>query len=212
MAQLIDTSIDGALEVYGNASIDNNIFLSNESYIAGKTTDGTILGALTPVTADGHCLLGYGGYASDIGATQIYGKDVKVTSTAAGLTNRSYGVNKVLWSGASYMSGSQTQTLSEAISAQPHGVVLVFSNYDSTDKVVNNYNWNCVFIPKYVVATHGGAGHDCILSSAATLYHKYLYISDTSIKGYDKNSSASASFHGQTVANTYFVMRYVIGV
>lgn len=188
-----------------------SVITANGNGIWGYTADGGTRSLLYLGTS-GNTVLGQGGYVNNEAATILYGNDIKMTSKTAGLSSRSYGVNKILWSGASYMNASTTITLSEAISAQPHGVVFVWSHYDLTNATVDNHNWNSNFIPKYVVANHQGTGHDCVVSSAGSIYHKYLYISDTSITGYSKNNNSSASFHGETLDFRYFVLRYVLGV
>lgn len=124
---------------------------------------------------------------------------------------RLYGVNKVLWSGAMHMGESHTATLSEAVSAQPHGVVLAFSYYNNGTGEVGNHNWSYWFVPKTHVLQHTGTGI-AFYTGMSIIRMKYLYVSDTTIKGYADNNSSAFSMHGQTVDNRYTVLRYVIGV
>lgn len=119
---------------------------------------------------------------------------------------------RVLWTGAMYMQASHEIALSEPISAQATGIVLVFSRYSSS--TAQNYNWNHFFVPKSFVALHDGTGSQFLLSSDGsfgTLASKYLYIGDTLIKGH-ANNTLTGTANGITFANNSFVLRYVIGV
>lgn len=118
--------------------------------------------------------------------------------------------NKILWEGSHYMNATQTIDLSEPISAQEHGVILVWSAY--ADNTPQNYNWNYFFIPKFHVLYHNGNGIECLCGHATTIISKYVYVSDTQIQGNERNSNASFSLNGYTVNNQLAVLRYVIGV
>lgn len=121
---------------------------------------------------------------------------------------------KILWGGdltsGMYMTSGHTATLKEAVSAQRHGIVLVFSAYNGADDT--NYNWQCFFVPKQLVAL-STSGHTFILGRGKFSYTgtKYLYINDTSITGHNDNN-LTGSNNGITYANNKFVLRYVIGV
>ena len=132
----------------------------------------------------------------------VYAKNMYVNG-------RQYGVNKVLWSGAWYMNGSQTATLSEAVSAQPNGIVLVFSRYQ--DGVAQDWGFEHYFVPKYVVATHAAQGSYFSSNQNGRPWSKYIYISDTTLKGNDDNTN-DGEFDGRYLFNDYCVLRYVIGV
>lgn len=125
-----------------------------------------------------------------------------------------YGDNKVLWGGdmtsGMYMTGGHTANLTEAVSLQKHGVVLVFSYYNGTDST--NFNWQSFFIPKTLVSS-SNAGHTFNLtrSKFESVGTKYLYIYDTYIKGHDDNN-LTGTVNGITYANNKFVLRYVFGV
>ena len=121
--------------------------------------------------------------------------------------------NKVLWSGEMYMSASQSAALSEAVSAQTNGIVLVFSRYSSG--VAQNYHFNTHFIPKSQVSKHAGTGHIILLSSDGSFglfASKYLYINNTSIAGNDINTTAGTGACNIKYDNKAYVLRYVIGV
>lgn len=119
---------------------------------------------------------------------------------------------KILWSGGYYMTAGHSITLSEAISKQNNGIVLVFSAF--TDNVVGNYWWNQFFVPKYVVSNHSGTGHCFTLAAGnfSLVCMKYLLIKDTVITGHDDNNLTGTAASGITYMNNRFVLRYVIGV
>lgn len=117
--------------------------------------------------------------------------------------------SKVLWSGGYYMTAGHTITLSEAVSKQPSGIVLVFSKY--TDGASKNEQFSSFFIPKYLVSIHPGCGHDFKLGGVWNAAAKYLYIHDEQIVGHDKNNQ-TVTVGGITYTNNDFVLRYVIGV
>ena len=105
------------------------------------------------------------------------------------------------------MNGSQTATFSEAVSAQPHGIVLAFNAYYGS---VTENAYNFFFVPKYFVAT--SRGYSFFINEDVTwMAAKYLYISDTKITGHSVNATNSTSC-GITFTNTNAVLRYVIGV
>lgn len=121
---------------------------------------------------------------------------------------------KILWggdlSGGMYMTAAHTANLTEAVSAQRHGIVLVFCAYNGSSDT--NYSWQSFFVPKQLVAL-STAGHTFVLGRGKFTYTgtKYLYISDTSITGHADNN-LTGSNNGITYANNKFVLRYVIGV
>lgn len=121
---------------------------------------------------------------------------------------------KILWGGdlpsGMHMTADHTINLSEAVSAQRHGIVLVFCAYDSVDET--NYSWQSFFVPKQLVAL-STSEHTFVLGRGKFTYigTKYLYIGDTSISGHADNN-LTGSNNGITYANNKFVLRYVIGV
>ena len=125
-----------------------------------------------------------------------------------------YHEQKLLWGGdltsGMYMTSGHTANLTEAVSAQPNGIVLVFSAYDGASDT--NYSWQSFFVPKQLVAL-STSGHTFTLGRGKFSYTgtKYLYIYDTYIKGHDDNN-LTGSANGITYANNKFVLRYVIGV
>ena len=145
---------------------------------------------------------------------------LKIYSTKSELTKPLYingiefkGTNKVLWSGKYWMNADQTITLSEAISKQANGIVLVWSEY--TDSEAVNANFNMFYVPKWFVGAHASKGVSMTLISATfnIAASKYVYVSDTSLAGYANNGAAEATKTcGIKTSPQKFVLRYVIGV
>lgn len=215
-----------------NGSSDNNIYfrryydgswtswtkvaksqLANQEVIYGTTTSGTAIEAINPCSSSNNCVIGNGGYASNIGATNIYGYDVNIyTKSNFSINGREYGVNKVLWSGIYHMNSSHTATLSEAISKQPHGVIIVFTEYNNDNSAVQNSNITSFFVSKYSVSTLSDCGNTFFLPTPFNRNCiKYLYIADTVLRGAAVNVN-SPTISGIQYKNLYAVLRYVIGV
>lgn len=122
------------------------------------------------------------------------------------------GEGTILWSGAFFMNGGQTIELSEPVSMQSSGIVLMFSRYSSS--TAQNYHWNSFFVHKAWVKAHAGNGHQFFMTtdgSFSVIATKYLYIHDDKIGGNDNNEK-SGTANGITYNNAGFVLRYVIGV
>ena len=132
--------------------------------------------------------------------------DGNITANGFDLIN-----NKILWSGAYYMTASHSCTLSEAVSAQTNGIVLIFSAYRSSAS--QNYEWKSYFIPKQLIASHGSNSHVFVMNSVGFGYiaAKKLYVSDTTVTG-DNSNTSTGTKNGVTYENNSFVLRYVIGV
>ena len=115
-------------------------------------------------------------------------------------------IQKVLWSGIQYMTADHTITLSEPISQQTSGIVLIFSAYDSGAKP---YNFHCFFVPKQFVSLYNGRGmyFSLVDFDPANDARKYLYITDTTIQGNANNGGVHYNLN-----NSKFVLREVIGV
>lgn len=134
------------------------------------------------------------------------------TSLSKTASDRVYREPKVLWEGGYFMTASHVANLSEAISAQNNGIVLVFSAY--TDNAKGDYWWHQFFVPKHTVASAPGAGHCFTMASGnfSLVCMKYLMISDTKITGHSNNDLTGSSASGITFTNNRFVLRRVIGV
>lgn len=194
----------------------DNLLMQAGKAIYSRDADDTVSLSLVYLNASNNTVLGYGGYANQIGTTNIYGNSVNFTSrNGVFIDGCRIAANKVLWSGGWHMNETQTATLSEAISNQANGIVLVWCEYDNDGKTTVNANFNTCFIPKHFVGAQAGRGVGMLVTSATlnVMCSKYLYISDTSILGYASNN-AEAAEKGCGVKSTprNFVLRYVIGV
>lgn len=121
------------------------------------------------------------------------------------------GGGKILWEGGMYMTASHKVELSEAISKQPSGIVLVFSRYG--DGAVAEHNYNSFFVHKAFVTAKPGVGSAFRMNTVnfSMVCTKYLYINDTTISGNDSNDDEGTG-NGVTYNNKAYVLRYVIGV
>ena len=126
-----------------------------------------------------------------------------------GAKNLGYG--KILYSGGAWMTSAHTWTLSESISNQPHGIVLVFSEYANNQ--VQNKGWTQFFISKQFVSKNAEQGSAFPLFSYNfnALGVKHLFIFNDKIVGSDENSQ-SGTANGVTYNNARFMLRYVLGV
>ena len=167
---------------------------------------------LAYINADGNYRYGQGSYQNNEGQAFYEGNEVYIRSKeGVHIDGRQYGVNKVLWSGVYYMQSAQTATLSEAISSQPNGIVLVWSFYSLSDYDYVNSNFIFTFVPKHFAMNHSSNGINC--SGLCTDGHmwKYVYIQDTAIRGYSTNDLVNTT-GGVTMRSNNYVLRYVIGV
>lgn len=122
---------------------------------------------------------------------------------------RIYQTQRILWEGAMYMNGSQTATLSERVSEQVNGIVLVFTGYSNGS--AQNWNTVCRFVPKKKIELLNGVGEFIPLGGTEGVSgFKYVYLTDTGVGGNDKNQQSISN--GITYNNYDYVLRYVIGV
>lgn len=128
------------------------------------------------------------------------------------------GAGKILWSGTIPLSDTQTITLTEAISAQQHGIVVVFSPYNSSTGAALTYGFNSHYIPKQLLSAVVPSINS-VLGVVVTMAEgkfasnatKFLRITDTTING-SADNTASGTANGITYNNNRFALRYVIGV
>ncbi len=197
-------------------SLTGDIVLANEhGRIYGvdytKGIEGVTKEVLVGQTIDGNTSLGYGNYYEQSGSTNIYGDSITMTSRTAGLTEREYGVNKILWEGNLHMNGTQSIVLLDTVFHQPNGIVLVWSEYDNLTNTVRNQGFVTHFIPKILVALQPDRFHSfdfMVWSDQSKQFAKGLYIGDGSITGHAINTNAS----DPTAAVNSYLLRYVIGV
>lgn len=109
----------------------------------------------------------------------------------------------LLWSGGVFMQASQSIAPSRLLSDCPNGWLLIWGRY--VNGSVSNSDWNFTMIPKRYGVLNGGSWH--ILGAANVndaippVAYKYLYATNTTITGHDRNKSGTES--GQ-------VLRYVV--
>lgn len=234
---LMDWSSDGTGMALGESAESNKIKIGNlqtwhgsdividknNASIYGVSKDGTKYKSnFQPVNVNNDCVVGYDNWRLNEGNLLLCGVNVELrTYNNSGwfsINGRNFGTNKVLWTGAWYMSyvngSAQTAVLSEAVSKQPNGIVIVFSSYSPTTSTVNNWDWSFHFIPKEFVKSHNGNGTNLGNFHAQQNYAwtKYLYISDTQIMGANYNASTGTGANGIKYTNNAMVMREVIGV
>lgn len=191
------------------------LYLQEGNNIKFRTEEDEILEA---VAFNSPSTLTIGQGFNAYGITEVVGNKVGIFSNkGVFIDGYEYGKNKVLWSGgeAGYqMNANQTATLSEKITSQPHGIVLVFSYYEPSTGYAQNTGWSTHFVPKQMVHLNDGGGQSFLLGLNAgfsLIGAKYLYISDTAIKGQSSNTSVGTN-SGISFKNDQFVLRYVIGV
>lgn len=204
-----------------SAHFDNHIYVANNYALWGADPDGNNIEVFKPNNANGNIVIGYGSYANSNGSTNIYGNYIRLyskngihlNSQLCDSNGRNLFSNVVLWSGAYYMNAAQTCTLSDSITNQPNGVVLAFSEY--IDGTAQPYGWNYFFVSKSHVADHGGNGvcFPMFTASTAIFANKYIYVSNTTVKG-NANNESDPTTETCGILNTpkRFVLRQVIGV
>lgn len=123
---------------------------------------------------------------------------------------------KSLWNGQQQMKDANTSiTLSETVSEQPNGIVLVFTPYNSSTGLADDSKLQSFFISKKVVQVMPSKMHTFFLMDGAnfgTVGAKSLYISDTKVTGYANNSSSGTGTSTIKYDNTKFVLRWILGV
>lgn len=110
-----------------------------------------------------------------------------------------------------FMNANQTVDLSENITDQTNGIILVWSAYSSNQP--QNYWWNFTVVPKYWVQHNdGGTGVTCTMygGAFASPCAKYVYVNNKSISGNAVNNQ-SGTANGITYNNAAYVLRYVVG-
>lgn len=109
------------------------------------------------------------------------------------------------------MDQTQTATLSEPVSKQPNGIVLVWREYANGQ--IQNSGLHCYFVPKQVVS-EAPYGHSISWTHYGGTSHiaKYVYIRDTEIVGHELNDNVVDSACGIKVTNNKVVLWKVLGV
>lgn len=123
--------------------------------------------------------------------------------------------NQILWGpDYFYMSGNQTINLSQKVSEQKNGIVLMWQAY--SDGKPQSYDFNYTFIPKHHTLVFPAGGVTCWLanSSGNTVATKYVYVYDDKIQGNDINALGSTTRTGSGIITNSqnWVLTYVLGV
>lgn len=120
---------------------------------------------------------------------------------------------KTLWSNnyGYYMASDQTIALSEPASAQPNGIVLVWTGVKDGQSVDSSISLQ--FVPKKAVSMFNDKGFSFTSFgyNFDNIFSKYVYISDSKIRGNDLNME-KGSKAGITFNNSNGKLRAVIGV
>lgn len=126
-----------------------------------------------------------------------FARTYKVTSY---LLNGKITEQNTLWDGFLYMQGGQEVKLSTPIDQTKSGIVLVFSFAEN--ETAQNYAWHSFFVPKALVESRPGDGHQFNLFWN-TWSQKYLHIHNDKIVGQPTNSNTQ---------NKRFGLRKIIAV
>lgn len=121
----------------------------------------------------------------------------------------------VLWQDTPvYVVDTQTLPLSDLVSNQKNGIVLVWQAYSSGQ--VQDYYFNYTFIPKFHTAIHNGAGLVCWLSNSngSSVATKYVYVSDNQITGNAGNGTGRTQQSNSNIYtnNNGWVLTAILGV
>ena len=207
--------------IYLQTGTDLNTVL-NEGYYSIPTTaiSGSLLNKPWATTATGTLVVlnqGNGGqrlqiaYKGTKGSSQVFQRCYYGSAWEEWYRTYS-GEGNILWAGGLSMTSGQSASLSEPVSRQPNGIVLIFSRYSSS--TIQNYHYNHFFVHKAFIAAHAGVGSQFLMTtdgSFSVMASKYLYINETAITG-GTNNGETGTANGITYNNGGFVLRYVIGV
>lgn len=135
---------------------------------------------------------------------------ISATNSGPTVTN-----NQILWGpDYNYMVGSQTINLSQKVSEQKNGIVLMWQAY--VDGKLQSYDFNYTFVPKHHTLVFPAGGVTCWLSNASgnIVATKYIYVYDDKIRGNDINGLGSTTRSGSGIItnSTHWVLTYVLGV
>lgn len=126
-----------------------------------------------------------------------------------------YANNNVLWGPDFYfMNANRTINLSQKVSEQKNGIVLVWQAYANNEP--KYYDFNYTFIPKQHILIHEGAGVTCWLSNSTgeIIATKYVYVYDDKIQGNAVNETGKTTRSGSGIITNSknWVLTYVLGV
>lgn len=131
-----------------------------------------------------------------------------------GQTRKLINDNQILWGpDYNYMGANQIATLSQKISSQRNGIVLVWQAFENGEPKA--WDFNFTYIPKYFVTVFPSGGVVCQLSNSSSniLGTKYVYVYDDKIQGHAFNSTGNTTKDsGIKTTNNHWVLTYVLGV
>lgn len=199
---------------WGKTDFKHNtpVYLTKNLSLRVVDNNGYDVSVFNPCNPNGDLVLGWGQYDKANGDTSVYGNNINLTAKEKIKINGTEIGGKVLWQGEYYMNASQVATLSEPVSQQINGIVLVFSLY--RDGYAEDVSLHSFFVSKKEVELMPNAPHTFFLminSGFSVVGAKYLYIADNAITG-DATNAEDGSNNGFTYKNSNFVLRYVIGV
>ena len=199
---------------WGKTDFKHNtpVYLTKNLSLRVVDNDGYDVSVFNPCDTNGALAIGWGYYDKAHGDTSVYGNNINLIAKEKIKINGAEIGGKVLWQGDYYMDANQVATLSEPVSQQMNGIVLVFSLYK--DGYAEDISLHSFFISKKEVELMPNAPHTFFLminSGFSVVGAKYLYIADNVITG-DATNAEDGSNNGFTYKNSNFVLRYVIGV
>lgn len=125
-----------------------------------------------------------------------------------------FGGNRNLWTGGAnfVMDSSTSINLSDSITNQAHGAILVFSPY--INNAVYNADFFTFFVPKSFIEKHNGGLCTFVLTNNYFNFvgAKSIYIYDNKLVGAAGNEVSGTGQSGINYDNSRYVLRYVIGV
>lgn len=215
------TNLQSALDGKANSSHTHNYLPLSGGTLTGNLTGKYITGTWLQNTSNSDLNATPSKYVVQDDSGWLYYRTLAETKSDLGITGHTHDdryytesevnslftrANNTLWAGTYLMNASQTVTLDAAISAQRNGIVLLFS-YISDSGTVSDDHFATVFVPKQFIVDHSGKGFDAIgTSTDASFWRKYLYITDTTIKG-DASNNWSSTYPTKNIA-----LRKVYGV
>ena len=120
---------------------------------------------------------------------------------------------KILWSGGMYMTETQTAQLSENVSVQKNGIVIIMCLYAGGQAKGTDLYYS--FVPKAVVPTSYSSSVSCSMhcctAGFGSIGTKYLHVHNSFIEGHDSNAS-TGTVSDIAFKNNAWVLYKVVGV
>lgn len=174
----------------------SNYAAASHTHKAGDIASGTL-----PISNGGT------GSSTASGAISSLGIDTYINEHVESAVEEAAPGSHLIWSGCYFMNAAQAAGLSEKVSDQKNGIVLVFSPYKDGAAVMNNSN--AFFVPKQLVGIYMTFVMGAVtFSSVAT---KSITIRDDKLTGFATNTQSGTS-NGITYNNAGWVLSRVIGV